>query len=637
MASALQLNAQATIINGHGFDKSPALVAAIKKYQAVPTVKALADVCKVANAAPVAAVTILAPVLGTLGSKTASFLIDFYPTGTSPSCSTSAVYYVSTPTPIYGPPDYEGNRDIIGYTYTPVAGTGSLSQTVTAQAALPFANGLSGFANVYTTSSALASGSFDTTSSINILKDKTYGQSGLGFNGPTELSTGGVGANGGLIASVIKNWGTLFDIRHFTTCGDPYVFGQYLLNHNLGKYGLTDLFIAAGLNLGDLTKVPQSTTTQSTEAATASVTGYVGAFDVPSVSTVTTTTTVTASSPAVMHDIYKKITGSNLSSIISATGFKPLSANKLTTLDDYLTLANLVDAGTVTKLKNIGITDFDSFGMYLQKIIGRGTFESWDKMATFLSSIVVPQLSSGTAPGKSTTILSSSTISTLQSQNVAGSGDLGQAVMSDFLGACAGMPYTDNFNFIADTAGSIGLSGVTNALNSLKTAVSAYINAGPTSDPESGSQSWPAPTAVTAAVASVNSALNSVPTSDAFKSSSLAYTQMVNQMKTEVNNLTKAHVVFNAGSTTILNAFAGQIGSLAQDSSQSQSFQFISNVVTADAYGDTIKSAIAESVNTTLLMTAGISVNNDPQPASALIQAKQLGVPPKDFISQNYG
>lgn len=636
MASALQLNAQSTIINGHGLAPSPTLTTKVTAYQNLPTVKTLAAICSTITGTA-GAREVLAPVLAGLASSNATFLLDMYPTGFSPVCTGSPNYLITLPVPIYGN-QYDSETEsynIIGYSQAPVDGMGCVSKTLQVQAALPFANGLTGFANVFSTASAAASGSFETTSSINVLKDKTYGQGGLGFTGPVALATGGIGANGALIASVIKKWGTLFDIRKFSQPGDPYVFGQYLLNQNLGQYGLSTLFSAAGLNLGDLTKVPQSITTQTNEQSTATTTSYVGAVELPSVTTVTSTTTPTASSPAVMHDIYTKITGSDLTSILSATGFDPLI--KLKTLDDYLTLTNLVDSVTASKLKQIGIVDFDTFGVYMQQIIGRGTFESWAKMAIFLESIVVPSLSTTATPGKDSKVLSDSAISTLQARNVAGSGELGQAVISDFIGACAGIPYVDCYTIIIDSAGSIGLNGVTSALSGLQSAVTAYINAGATTDPGTESVTWPTPTGVTSAVAQVKSALGSLSNSAPFYSSTVAYTRIVTQLATEVSNITKGHIVFNSGSTTMLNSFAQTIGSLATDSTQTQSYQFISNVTASDEYGDTIKSAIAETVNTNLLMSAGIVINNDPQPASALLQAKTLGISANTYISQNYG
>lgn len=635
MASALQLNAQATVINGLGLSASPDLTTTITSYQNLATVKLVKEIFTAISesTAPTSLYSIIAGI-GT-GVTNASFLIDFYPSGNTAVCSGNVSYYGNIATPIYVG---GGETPVLDhYEYSGQAGTESFSNTVIVQAELPFANGLAGFANVYMTSYGAASRSFETVSSINILKDKTYAQSGIGFTGPVALATGGIGANGALLADVVANWGTMYDVKHLSNFADPYVFGQYLLSQGLGKYKLTTLFLEAGLNLGDLSNPPSSTTISYHQSNTTTATTYVGSIELPVTENVTISTPVTASSPDVMHAIYKKVVDSDLSSIVSSTKFTALDgvAVGLKTLDDYLTLSKVIDNTLLTRLSAIGVTDFVSLGNYFHKILGQASFESWAAMAKFLRSIEVPVLSSNTVPGATTTVLTANTIATLNSNSVTGSGSIGHATIKDFLGACAGIPYTSDFQTIVTNYNGVPTAGIISSLTGLKSAVTSYISAGPTLDGEGGTYTWPTPTGISSAVAAVNSVLTSFPNSASFYSSSLSYNNMIVQLATEVANLTKGNVIFGAGQTATLKSLAEQIGTMATDKTRLETYQFFSNIITDDTNGDAIKSAIAESINSSILQSAGIQISNDPQPAQAIQRADSLGVPISTYLSQN--
>jgi hypothetical protein len=635
MASALQLNAQATIINGLGLGASPDLTTTITSYQNLATVKLVKEIFTAikVSTAPTSLYSIIAGI--NTGVTSASFLIDFYPTGNTAVCSGNVSYYGNIATPVYVG---GGENPVVDhYEYSGQAGTASVSNTVLVQAGLPFAHGLSGFANVYMTSYGAANQSFETVSSINILKDKTYSQSGIGFTGPVALATGGIGANGALLADVVAGWGTMYDIKHLSNFADPYVFGQYLLSQGLGKYKLTTLFLEAGLNLGDLSNPPSSTTISYHQSNTATATTYVGSIELPITENVTISTPVTASSPDVMHGIYKKVVDSNLSSIVSSTKFTALDgiAVGLKTLDDYLTLSKVIDNTLLTRLSAIGVTDFSSLGTYFHKILGQATFESWATMAKFLRSIEVPVLSSNTVPGATTTVLTANTIATLNSNSVTGSGSIGHATVKDFLGACAGIPYTSGFRTIVTNYTGVATTGLVSALTTLKSAVTSYISAGPVLNGDGSTYTWPDPSGISTAVSAVNAVLTSFPNSASFYSSTISYNNMIVQMATEVANLTKGNVIFGAGQTSTLKSLAEQIGTMAADKTQFEAYQFFSNIITKNEAGDTIRSAIAESINSTILQGAGIQISNDPQPAQAIQRADSLGVPISTYLSQN--
>ena len=625
MASALQLNATATVINGHGISVSPDILSAISKYQGLATVKLVKDIYNLASGATG---TELTTALGSLGSGTNGiFLLDKYPSNVTPTCSGSVSYYATIATPIYS------GETITGYTYTPVVSSASFSNTLKNQANIPMANGIAGFANVYSTVSGDASNSFDTVSSIKILKDKTYSQSGLGFKGPTDLATGGVGTNGALLANVVSNWGTMYDVHNMTQFGNVYVFGQHLLNQQLGDYGLTLEFIKAGLNLGDLTKVQSGYSSTTQEANTIASTTFVGSVEYPTLTNVTVSVPVTASSPEVMATIYRTVTEGNLTSIVTATNISVPASSTITSLNDYLDLSKVTSPSDHDQLRGLGITTMADLGTYFHKTMGQASFDSWKNMGQFFRSIDVPKLSSNVSAGGNTKILSSSAVSTLSAQNTAGTGALGQPLISDYLGAMSGIPYTELLQTIIDKAPDVS-KGVESTLTRLKTAVNTYLSSSGGVDGQ-GNPLPPDITPVTTAITEVNSSLNSISNSASYFSSNVAYNTMISHLGGEVSRLSRAHVVFNAANSSILKNFAQQIVQGATDKTQQESYQFFANVISHDEYGDTIRIAISESINSSILSGAGIQTSNDPQPSLALQQASAQNIPITTYLSQN--
>ena len=109
----------------------------------------------------------------------------------------------------------------------------------------------------------------------------------------------------------------------------------------------------------------------------------------------------------------------------------------------------------------------------------------------------------------------------------------------------------------------------------------------------------------------------------------------IDALKKEVNNLSLGGVVFNSGYTASLKSFGQSIGAVASDTTQYQTYQFFANLFTNDAYGDTLRSAVSEVINTRTLGIKGITTKNDPNPSSALYQSQQQNIPLSTYISQN--
>jgi hypothetical protein len=562
MASALELNAASTIINGAGLAASTSILAKITQYQSLSTIAAMTAAFTAASG-NIEATTSLAAIGS--GVTKGHYLIDSYPSNVVPTCTGSIYYYGIINTPIYGG---AGGEEIIGYTSSPATGTEGVSYTLANQANGPFTGAtgvakLQCFANVYQKAYGFASSEFDTISSITMLNSKTYKQSGLGYANSQDVATGGLGQSAVLIANVVSHWGTMYDVHNFSTFSNVYVFGQNLLNQGLGSYGnLSQQFTAAGLNVTDITKPPTPVTVTTQTSTSISTTTTVGTVELPSVGETTTTIAPTGASAAVMANIYKSVTGSNLTAIVSATGITNTTLSKLVTLNDYLDFNKVVNPTHVAQLGLVGIKSFSQLAAYFKSKLSQTSFTSWAAMSSFLTSLDIPT-QTYTATNANAAVLSQSTITTLTDslKLVTGSGPFKNPIMSDFLGAATGTgPYTDLLSVVIASYPSVA-SPTASALTAVSAAVSTFI-AG-TSDIST----------VDNAVAAVNSALNSIPDSKAHIAAQDAWYKSLNKLTLEVSLLAAAdYKTFAPGDAAILKGFATGIASSAADKDQIKTY-----------------------------------------------------------------
>ena len=594
MASASQLNCMATIMAGTGLGTSPALQTTISTYQNLKTVVLSANISINTSTANINIQPELTGALSSLGSSN-QFLLDSYPANVVPVCSGSIGRY--------------GN-------------VASVSSTLLNQAHLPFSHGMTGFANVYQTVNARTQQIFDTVSSLHILQGKTIGGMGTGYNTTADVISGGFGSGSEILADTISGWGTMYDSTNLSSFYDPYIFGQNILNQGGGQFGnLSASLSATGLNIANLSVIPPTTTTQTNGTGTVTSSTFVGAVDMPLSTTISTTSVVTGSSPPVLLAIYGGITGNALAQIVSATQIDV----SLNSLADYLNYDKVVSAPSRTALATIGITDFPSMAAYLHTRLGTSQFSSWSSLAALLMSLDVPPLSYTTSSSASS--LLSSAASNLTAITGTGTGAFGNPVISDFMGACAGMPYTPLLNSINSAYASVA-KPVEVALAVLDSAVSTYINS---YAPITGNTWTVAPISpVTQAVSSVNAALNSISST-----AQSDYTQILTQLTTECQNITLAGVVFNGGMPQTLFNFATTVGTSGAESSQTGAYQFFGNIITDDSSGDTVRAAIAETINVRKLTSMGVLNYNDPQPTLVLIQAANAGITPATYLQQN--
>ncbi|HET8688378.1 MAG TPA: hypothetical protein VFM18_17345 [Methanosarcina sp.] len=602
MATATQLTATATILNGLGLAANANLATSISTYTSQSGVATMANIFTNAYLASNVA-NVVVPILNGIGSGQLHglFFLDLYPANITPVVSPG------------GAISYFGNA-------LPRA-----SGTITNQSNLPFSNGITSFANAFSVAQGYASSVVDTVGSINMLQNKTYGESGLGYGGPVDLVTNGVGANAHILSNIVSSWGTMYDITNLNLIGDPYVFGQNLLNQGLGTYGnLAGRLSATGLDVTDITKIPQNKTTTAAVAGEARIKSPIGEYSVSTVSNVVTTVTVTGNNPNVVIAAYNTVTSSNLQAIVSATQFTSNTAS-LVTLADYLTLSKVLSAGQLAQVNAMGVTTLSGFGQYLHSRIGQKTFKTWAEIGAFLANVEIPTLaySNLSAITSNTVILSANTTSTLLASTGTGSGPFGNPVMVDYFGATAGIPYISNLAAISTNySGNIGslqfaLTGLNNAVYDTYLNYVANIAA-----PISGNM-------VTANVANVNSVLTTVGALANVQIIDTIYYSMLNHLATEVSNLQKAGASLTGGTSQTLLSFAQRIGTLgAFDKTGIEAHVVIGNVITNNQFGDTIRAAIAEINN-------HATVTNNPAPQQALTRAQAQGIPLSTYLSQN--
>lgn len=613
MATAAALNAAATIISGHGLAVNANLLSSITTYQSKSGYTILSTIYSNANTYGNVA-NVIVPVLDTIGANAtqAQFLIDIYPSNISPVTLQGATV------------NHRFGSNLI-----------SASGTILNQAQGAFAYGMAGFANVISITQGYASSAFDTIASISMLRTKTYGTSGLGYTGLSDLVTGGIGNNAALLGEVISGWGTMYNITNINLITDPYVFGQNLLDQGFGSYGsLANNLAATGLDVVDITRVPSSGTSVTQTASTLTSQTIVGAVDLPTVANVVTITTVTGNSPGVVVGVYQTVTGANLAAIVAGTGFSTNS--NIQTLADLLDFNKVVNPSLLSQLNSIGITNFTQFTDYLNARVGQSTFTTWGKLADFLTTVAIPTLTHTTTTS-STPVLLSSTISTFSSTLPSGSGPFGNPIMVDFLGAVSGTPYNTNYGIINGSYNAL-IPTVYSALQAVNLAVSqvnaGYLASAPGDDANCVVQDSDV-TSLISAVSGVDSAMNAL-SGTTLSACQTAYYQTLNSLTTEVINLGKAGAVFGSAPASITSSFGQRIGNLgASDASGLGVDTFIANLITDDAYGDTIQAVIAETNNTGTLGQAGITLKNDPNPRNALSEAKTQNISLSTYLSQN--
>jgi hypothetical protein len=622
MASAIQINAAGNVIAGYGFNVNPPFLTKVAQFKNLKTVTLLSQIyAQLAGTLPLISNN-LYPIIDALGTGLVKerFLIDLWPSNVTPICSASVSYHHGS-----------------------VSNTESFINTLVNQANWPLANGNSGFSSAYLGVFSTCLSKYDIIGAINVLQNKTYGQTGLNYDNTLDITTNGINTDGPLLANVVANWGTMYDINNMSLIGDPYVFGQNLLNQGLGTYGnIAGQLTAAGLDISDITKPTQNSSGTSIQSTVRTRPSPFGDIHLPTLNSVDVSIPITGTSPTVVVNIYKSVTKTNLSAIISATGITPGGSTTITSLADFLDYPKVVNPGYTNELKSLGITSLSSLGSYIQRIVGKSTFPTWKDMSLFLSNIHIPPQLSTVGGSSLQSVVSHNAITTINSAVGTGTGNFSHRIITDYLGAMEGNPYTQLLTTIISNYPQIAV-GVENTMSALYSAVVAYITqylayladqAKPYPPGPTGSPPMPSTAPVSAAASAVNTALSHVSKIAPYHTAVTAFLTAISRLVTEVNNISGDSITNVADKNALIN-FSQSVGNDGSDSTVTDSYQFFANVITHDYHGDSIKLAISESINTSKLNSAGVPMNNNTSPASIVAQSNIQNIPITSYINQN--
>jgi hypothetical protein len=613
MASALQLNEIAAINANQGLLVSANITSAISTYRSAPTVQAVYNMLSDAAAHPQSG-----SIVGSTLDAVASGLTQGH------ALIDACCVPISQNTANIG----------VGYFASTVSYSGTLTAYVNAFFYANSSVSLSLFSRIFGGCSSYCSRCQDHKASKGILSSTTYGTSGLGYTGPTDLATNGLGSKGRVLANVISTWGTMYDVKSLSNFYDPYVFGQNLLNQGFGTFGnLAVNLTAAGLNVTDLASLPSTSSLSQTSAGTTSITAFgVGAVDLPSLTTTTTQTDISGTNSVVVHNIYSQVTGTNLGAIVHATNVSGYGSS-VSSLDDFTNFAKAIGPSNINSLASIGVKDFPALANILVKTAGSGSYASWTDLANFYNSIDVPRVMVQTNTVSSTSVLHSTTQTFVDTAYPNGTGPLNTVTMIDLLGTVSGITQEANMASLTTAVKSAGI-GVLGSLNNLRTALKTYMTQYDAwlADITYGAQPSLAP--VTAAQQTVITTINSL-SSTVLAPVTKAQTASINNLNYEAYLLNQAGVQFTVGSSQELTSFAQNLPAAASDKLQFYTYPVIQNLTTHDSAGDDVRLAISEYINQSVLSQAGILTNNDPQPSVAINTASRLNTPLSTYLSQH--
>lgn len=654
MASATRLNAISSIINNTGLNINPELNSQISIYQNQTPLKSLANAYFNSGSISANASSNVLSLLDTVGTGVSKgwFLLDMYPPNIAPVASANLKSW--SPNSITATGDLIRNNNRVFKTTGNTFGSSfnsnvltnctlkGFSEVIKLQAGLPFKYNMNGFANVFSTVYGFVNLGFDNASSTAILKNTSYSDAGIGYTGPVDLVTNGIGAGAKILANVVSKFGTMYDINNISKLADPYIFGQNLLDQGLGYINdMEGQFTNIGLNTNDLTVAPQSGISTTQDFGQKTYNTSVGTMVAPAIVETTQATVAQGTSTEVVLKVYETVTGANLSAVISATNIS-VDTSRISTLRDFFDLSRVVSPDSYTQLKTLGINDLTGLSTHLSNKTSPAIFTNWEEMAKFFNRIEVPTLNY-MPTGSTANILLSSTTTTITSTYGTGSGSFENPTLNDFFGATAGNPYASKFELLnlyyANTASTLGtlVTNLDEAVIDYCTQYAAYEASFVDDGMGGGSYSLPVPsiTIVSSNVTPINSFLSNLPPTREQEAADRAVYEMLDKIALEVYNLQLAGINFDPATQEAKNSFAESFHMLASDKDQFETNQFFANIITDDIPGDTLRATIAEYINETVLATAGIVSYNDPDPGSKILEAKAQNKSLTEYLSRN--
>ena len=406
------------------------------------------------------------------------------------------------------------------------------------------------FISVYTLASAYCSQAVGLQSSISAAQGKTFSDLGVQFQNYTDIITGGVSSQFNVdavpaLAAELPNLGTMFDTTVLSNISDLGTLVTHLYNLGLGDVGnLRAMVEENGITLDYIDD----------------------------------------SEKTLLTNIFKKITGEDLATIVKTTSFKPVYLDNINSLADVLDINKLFSNEALAAIgKN---PTLNALANKLSNIGGR--FKSMSDIGAFLSGL---KLNTFPALNELSSLLPSELTTGLASATGKGSGVFGNPLITDLVGSASGTGYTARITSMVDTQTSL-LGFDVDVIN-----FKNYLDNTSTLDA----------VALQNLIDKINSKSSLV---NILQNANQQMIDCAEQLNIEKNNLQLAGI--NPGSIeadkTGIQNFVSNLNKLSADPDGITLGNFLASMTTKDVYGDAIKASIAEGQNLSRMAAYGINV-----------------------------
>lgn len=424
----------------------------------------------------------------------------------------------------------------------------NLIDAIKAQADSLVAGGAKGFASVFGQTSSHAATSFSFSGALAQAQGKSFEDFGFAFSNYDDILSGGVSnqfvvSSLPKLASELPNFGTMFSTADLYNMTNPGSVAANLIDQGLGAVGnFAAMLEEEGCDMENLVD----------------------------------------ENPTVILDVMRRITGSDLTEILTTTNFMPPPNARIGTLADIFEISNILTPEAQSALgSSPTVSDlsrkFSNIGGRFKDIAALGTLYSSLELKSF------PRLKELGA------LVPSDMELDLSSTLGKGSGELGNPTLSDMMGSVAGVGYTDNIKQLAEAqADLLGNSPDVQALAN-------YLSAHPTN---------PDPAVLDTLINNINSKPELVETLNKAKAASIDITE---RLATEKSNIDVASINTTATSSTQgLVSMAGNLHGYGVDPMSLGMGSIIEGSAKDNVYGDATKASLIEGRNLGRLAVFGI-------------------------------
>ena len=428
---------------------------------------------------------------------------------------------------------------------------------------------IASFISVFSQATAYCSQSGGMQNSISAARSKPFNELGAQFQNYTDIITGGISNQFKLsavpaLAAELPNLGTMFNTTVLSKISDPGALAQHLCDLGLGSVGNFKTMIDDnGITLDQVDDTERN----------------------------------------LLINIFKKITGSDLATIVQSTKFNPAKLGDIKTLADVLDISKLFSSAALAAIDTN--PTLDMFANKLSNIGGK--FATMADIGKFLSGLNLT-----TFPGMQslTSILPDELASELNALTSKGSGLSGNTLITDLLGCINGSTYLSRLKSIIEVQQN--LLETDSDVQSFKNHLDQYQSVLSNSNNNSGNSGT---NAIQYWKTNLQLLINTITSkSTLINTLNSANQQMIDcakQLGIEKRNIQLANIVPGSAEATMpeVQMFVNNLGKLSPDTDVLKLGDFLASIATNDIYGEAIKASITEGQNLTRMAAYGININ----------------------------